>query len=95
MVHHGDMEKLQKPSRIEALGCSLIALGLGAYLSSGVDHLALQVVMFSFPPASLLMALRREKTTIHRPQGTIALPEPAMAHEVPLNYDFDILSRAS
>lgn len=53
-------------ARTESVSLVLASLALGAYLASGTTGLALQVIMFSLPPASLWMAVRKESRAMVR-----------------------------
>lgn len=95
MVHHRDMETTNTPSLITSVCCILASLGLGAFLASGVDHLILQAVMLSFPPASLMVALRREQRTSAVVESTETDVQTPSFEEITAGLNLDILSRAS
>lgn len=96
MVHHGGMDKLTTSSKIEALACAGASLILGAYLASSAENLAMQVIMLSFPPAALLVAIRRTRAaSVANAPMTQSTIEPSTFEEVTAGLDFDILSRAS
>ena len=83
-------------SKTEALACVGASLILGAYLASAADNLVMKVILMSFPPASLFVALRRDRnvTPAMEPQS-VATMEPATFEEVTAGLEFDILTRAS
>lgn len=96
MVHHGDMDKNTSYSKAEALACVSASLILGGYLASAGDHLVMKVILMSFPPASLFVALQRSRHTAPAMEPQIATPvEPATFEEVTAGLEFDILTRAS
>lgn len=95
MVHHKDMESTTSPSAIKSVCFALASLGLGAFLASGVDHLVLQAVMLSFPPASLMVALRREKLASVIEESADTYIQTPSFEEITAGLNLDILSRAS
>lgn len=81
---------------IESLACAGASLILGAYLASSADSLFMKVIMLSFPPAALLMALRRNRVETTDQVVTFQpAPEPTTFSEVAAGLEFDILTRAS
>lgn len=90
------MDKNTSYSKTEALACIGASLILGAYLASAADNLLMKVILMSFPPASLFVALQRNRDTIPamEPQS-LAPVEPATFEEVTAGLEFDILTRAS
>ena len=96
MVQHKDMDKTTAPSQREALACAAASLVLGAYLASSAQNLVMQVVMLSFPPVALLVALRRSRRTT---DNNVEIFEPSVSPttfaEVTAGLELDILTRAS
>ena len=90
------MDKNTSYSKTEARACVGASLILGAYLASAADILAMKVILMSFPPASLLVALQRSRNTapVMEPQSVATL-ESATFEEVTAGLEFDILTRAS
>ena len=91
------MDKHTTSSKIEALACAGASLILGAYLGSSADTLVMQVIMMSFPPAALLVALRRTRVATNEEVVELASPVSQIStfEEVTAGLDFDILTRAS
>lgn len=79
--HHGFMNNHAFSARAESIGLALASVVLGAFLASGTTVLFLQVIMFSLPPASLWMAVRKEsRAMVRRDAPAVAQPTemPAM-----------------
>lgn len=95
VIHHMNMEKTHTTKIHEALCCALVSLGLGAYLAAGVENFVPQLMMFSFPTGSLLIALRRQRLSARSHHDASTVVEPDVARVAALSLDFDILSRAS
>jgi hypothetical protein len=96
VIHHGVMDTITAPSKLEALACAGASLILGAYFASSVENPLLQVVWLSFPPAALLVALRRTRHTTQEDIATVGpVLEPSSFDDVTAGLKFDILSRAS
>jgi len=89
------MESTTSPSATKSVCFALASLGLGAFLASGVDHLVLQAVMLSFPPASLMVALRREKLASVNEESADTYVQTPSFEEITSGLNLDILSRAS
>ena len=90
------MDKNTSYSKAEALACVGTSLILGGYLASAADHLVMKVILMSFPPASLFVALQRSRhTSPAMERHTVTPVEPATFEEVTAGLEFDILTRAS
>lgn len=90
------MEKDTCYTRIEAVACACASLLLGAYLASAADNLVMKVILMSFPPASLAIALRRGRVLSTAPETQIQpLAQPMTFEDVTAGLDIDILTRAS
>ena len=90
------MDKNISYTKIEALTCAGASLLLGAYLASAADYLMMKVILMSFPPASLLVALRRGRGISLATDTQVApVAEPVTFEDVTAGLEFDILTRAS
>lgn len=56
----------------ESIGTAAAAILLGIYLASNTSHLPFQLVMMSFPPASLWWAIRRNQPVTQPIPGQIS-----------------------
>ncbi len=81
----------------EALGLSAASVFIGLYLASGSDHTVTQIVMLSFPPASLWMAVRHQPHRAGHRKPQPAAPERMTSAAATVNrvLDLDDLVRAS
>jgi hypothetical protein len=95
MVQHKDMDTSSAPSKREALACAAASLVLGAYLASTAQNLVMQVILLSFPPAALLVALRRRHYIVGNVEAFEPAPVPATFEDVTAGLELDILTRAS
>lgn len=96
MVQHVVMDTSSAPSKRESLACAAASLVLGAYLASTAQNLIMQVILLSFPPASLLVALRRTRRSTETVSELVeSVPERASFEEVTAGLELDILTRAS
>lgn len=89
------MDSRSETTRRQAILCSIASLALGAYLSSMADNLAMRVLFFSIPPASLLVTLRRELRQQNLADAVGQTHESIAFNEITSGLEFDILSRAS
>jgi hypothetical protein len=53
-----------KRSIRESITLALCSIGLGAYCASFADHLLMQAVLMSLPPATLFFSQRRKKVAV-------------------------------
>lgn len=91
------MDNTIATKKIEAIACAGASLVLGAFLASSAEHLVMQVLMMSLPPASLFLAIRRSTTSapvdvVVEVQGQV---EAITFEDVTAGLEFDILTRAS
>ncbi len=77
----------------QSLALAIASLGLGAYLASDTSFVPAQVLMFSFPPASLWVAIRRAEVNDETPSH--ASDEVTSFEEITAGLEFDILTKAS
>ena len=77
----------------QSLAFAIASLGLGAYLASDTSFVPAQVLMFSFPPASLWVAIRR--TEVNEEIPSLASDEVTSFEEITAGLEFDILTKAS
>lgn len=77
----------------QSFALATASLGLGAYLASGSSHIAAQVLMLSFPPASLWVATRRVQRT--QEANEHRADDSAVFEELTAGLEFDILTKAS
>ncbi len=77
----------------QSLALAIASLGLGAYLASDTSFVPAQVLMFSFPPASLWVAIRRTETNNKAP--SLTSDEITSFEEITAGLEFDILTKAS
>jgi hypothetical protein len=96
MVHHEAMDTSSAPSKRESLACAAASLVLGGYLASTAQNLTMQVILLSFPPAALLVALRRRHRIMDNNMEAFEPTfVPATFEEVTAGLELDILTRAS
>jgi len=95
MVQHKDMDTSSAPSKREALACAAASLVLGAYLASTAQNLVMQVILLSFPPAALLVALRRRHYIVGNVEAFEPAPVSTTFEDVTAGLELDILTRAS
>lgn len=95
MVQHEDMDTTSAPSKREALACAAASLVLGGYLASTAQNLVMQVILLSFPPAALLISLRRHHYTVGNVESFEPAPISTAFEEVAAGLELDILTRAS
>lgn len=90
------MDKNTSYTRNEAVACAGTSLLLGAYLASAADNLLMKVILISFPPASLAVALRRGRMVSSTPDAqSLPVAQPVTFEEVTAGLEIDILTRAS
>lgn len=90
------MDKNTTYTKTEALACVGASLILGAYLASAADNLVMKVILMSFPPASLFVALQRSHNAAPAMEPQTVTPvEPTTFEDVTAGLEFDILTRAS
>lgn len=96
VIHHGVMDTMTAPSKLEALACAGASVILGAYIASSAENLLMQVVLLSLPPAALLVAIHRTRHTTQEDIAAVRpVLEPSSFDDVTAGLEFDILSRAS
>ena len=90
------MDKNTSYTRNEALACVAASLFLGAYLAAAADNLVMKIILMSFPPASLAIALRRGRMVSTGPETLIQpVAQPMTFEDVTAGLEIDILTRAS